>query len=129
MYPGDEYVDIIGVDVYAPDNEMLKKLIIDGSLWATELSAKRGKIAALTEVGIRKGLKNSVGNDWFMSGFLNLFKNDPSIHLAYMLTWRNNDPDHYWVPLAGQPNYNSFIQFYKDPYTLFLKDIKDVYSK
>ncbi|MBW7839284.1 MAG: hypothetical protein H3C36_06550 [Chitinophagaceae bacterium] len=46
-----------------------------------------------------------------------------------MLTWRNRDSTQYWVPVKGQVNYEDFIEFYKDPFTLFLSDIRNIYPK
>jgi mannan endo-1,4-beta-mannosidase len=126
-YPGDDYVDIIGLDIYGP-NEPLKKLLIEGTKFVTTWSKEKGKIPAITELGIKKGIQNSTTNDWFMSEFLNLIKDDSSAEAAFVLTWKNSNPQSYWVPLKGQPSYQSFINFYNDPYTLFLKDTKSVYG-
>lgn len=127
MYPGDDYVDIIGLDIYGDDAE-IKSLLIKSGRFVTSWAKRKNKISAITEIGIKKGLQNSRIKDWFMNGFLDILKNDPSIKMAYMLTWRNSSPQSYWVPLNGQPNYGSFINFYKDPYTLFLNDLKNVYG-
>lgn len=127
MYPGDGYVDIIGVDVYGK-SEDLKSRIVNGCRFVTQWAHTLHKIPAITEVGIKKGIQNSKSNDWFMSEFLNLIKNDKTIEAAYMLTWKNTNLESYWVPMKGQPNYESFVQFYNDPYTLFLKELKNVYQ-
>lgn len=127
MYPGDEYVDIIGLDIYGP-NEGLKNLLVDGARFITTWSKERNKIPAITEIGIKKGIQNSTNSDWFMGEFLNLIKDDSSIEMSFMLTWKNTNPQSYWVPLKGQPTYSSFVNFYRDPYTLFLSDILNVYG-
>ncbi|MCO6498013.1 MAG: hypothetical protein J5I50_10150 [Chitinophagaceae bacterium] len=123
-YPGDDYVDIIGSDLYAPDNEKWPDLLVKESEWITEMAKNHKKIAALTEVGVKEGLNNTARDGWFTERFLNLLKGNPTIRLAYVLTWRNSDPGHYWVPIKGQPNYEDFLRFYSDPYTLFLSDIQ-----
>lgn len=127
MYPGDDYVDIIGMDIYG-NNQALKQLLVDGCRFINSWAKKANKIPAITEIGIKKGLQNSASDDWFMSEFLNLIKNDKTTQAAYALTWKNTSPNSYWTPLPGQAGYASFVNFYKDPYTLFLNDLKNVYE-
>lgn len=129
MYPGDDYVDIIGSDLYAPDNPKWPGLLVKESEWITGMAKAHGKVGALTEVGVKEGLNNSRESGWFTGRFINLLKNNPSINLSYMLTWRNRDSTQYWVPVKGQVNYEDFIEFYKDPFTLFLSDIRNIYPK
>lgn len=127
-YPGDDYVDIIGIDSYNQD-EQLKTLIQEGARVICQWTSENHKIPALTEVGIRKGIQNSQSDDWFMDGFLNTFKNDDvAKNVAYVLTWMNGSPENYWIPLPGQPNHESFVNFYKDPTTFFLSDLKNIYG-
>lgn len=129
MYPGNNYVDIIGFDAYDKD-EKLKTLLRDNarlvSIWAQE----NNKVPAITEFGIRQGLQNSNSSDFFMNGFLNQFKNDEiGKNVAFALTWMNTSPESYWTPLPGQPNHNSFLNFYHDSTTLFLGDVKNIYDE
>lgn len=129
MYPGDRYVDIIGMDAYS-DNEKFKQYLVDGAKIICEWANNTGKIPALTEVGISKGLQNSTNDDWFTDGFLDLITGDSLLRqLAYTMTWRNSSSSSYWVPLPGQPAYRGFVDFYNDPFTLFLRDLKDIYKK
>jgi len=122
MYPGDNYVDIIGFDAYHKDDE-LKSLIVDGARFVCEWAQESNKVPAITELGVRSGIHNSNNPDWFGSGFLDLIRNDEKAkNVAYVLKWRNSSPDSYWVPLPGQPTYNSFVNFYNDPTTYFLND-------
>lgn len=129
MYPGDDYVDIIGFDAYQLDEE-LKLWVRDGARFVCNWARESNKVSAMTEIGIRKGLQNSSSTDFFMDGFLNQFKNDEiGKNVAYVLTWMNTDTDQYWTPLQGQPNYNSFVNFYNDSTTYFLNNIKNIYGE
>lgn len=128
MYPGDNYVDIIGFDAYQ-QNEALKPLILNSSLFVCEWAQEKNKVPAITEIGIRKGIQNSMNPDWFNSGFYDLIRNEPvAKNVAYALTWMNTSPDSYWVPLPGQPTYDGFKEFYNDSTTYFLNDIANIYS-
>jgi arylsulfatase A-like enzyme/beta-mannanase len=129
MYPGNDYVDIIGFDDYQED-DALKSLILEDARFVCEWADKNNKVAAITETGIRKGLQNSTNPDWFNSGFYDMIKDDPiGKNVAYALTWMNTSPDSYWVPLPGQPFYEGFIEFYNDSTTFFLNDIDDIYGE
>ncbi len=121
-YPGNDYVDIIGFDIYG-DDAGLQSLLKSSGRFVSSWAKIENKISAITEIGIKKGLQNSKENEWFMN-VLDVFKSDPSIRMAYMLTWRNSSPTSYWIPLKGQPNFESFMEFYNDPYTIFLNEIK-----
>ena len=111
MYPGDDYVDIIGFDAYDTDDG-LKPLIKANSIVVCNWANEKNKVPAITEFGIRKGLQNSTSEDFFMDGFLNQFKNDDvGKNVAFALTWRNSKPDSYWTPLQGQPNTSYHFYF------------------
>jgi mannan endo-1,4-beta-mannosidase len=53
------------------------------------------------------------------------------MNLAYVLVWRNdrNSPTHYYAPFPGQVSVPDFVKFYRDPYTLFENDLKNIYGK
>ncbi|QHW29869.1 hypothetical protein GZH47_02835 [Paenibacillus rhizovicinus] len=138
-YPGDDFVDLIGMDIYDDRPEY-------GSGWmeATMLDARilvgiaesRGKVAALTEAGLRwnaeDGLKPS-GNtvpDWFSLLHRTLSEDPVASKIAYMLTWRNDNPGdgpprHFWVPFRGHPVYgdhemvDEFVKYYNLDTVLF----------
>jgi mannan endo-1,4-beta-mannosidase len=50
--------------------------------------------------------------------------------LCYVLVWRNDSqsPTHYYAPFPGHSSVPDFIKFYNDPYTLFEKDIGNIYK-
>jgi mannan endo-1,4-beta-mannosidase len=51
------------------------------------------------------------------------------MRLCYVLVWRNDSrsPTHYYAPFPGQVSVPDFLKFYNDPYTLFEKDLKNIY--
>ena len=50
--------------------------------------------------------------------------------LAYVLVWRNDSrsPTHYYAPFPGHPSVPDFIEFNRDPYTLFENDLDGIYN-
>lgn len=128
-YPGDEWVDMVGMDNYgdmgrngryALDTAALKLRIV------SDYARKAGKLAAFTETG----LESIPNTTWWTESLLKVMK-QPKVRLAYVLVWRNDSRSetHYYAPTPGHPSVPDFMKFYNDPYTLFENDLTDVYNK
>jgi len=131
LYPGNEYVDIIGTDCY-----MLPHRTVDFFKNAMEKTMQQasnnGKIAALSETGvIQEELTNHP--HFFTQEVLNSINTAPSsLKMAYMLTWANqihgaNDYSVY-DPYPGHPMAQEYMNFYNDPKTFFVSDLKANYQ-
>jgi mannan endo-1,4-beta-mannosidase len=121
-YPGDEWVDVLGVDIYGT---LDKEFALQQLRVINKLALKTGKIAALTEAG-EEGIKTS---DWYTNKFLAPIVGDSSARgIAYFLVWRNGTEKHFYAPYPGHSSCPDFIKFEKDPATLFLEDLKDYYT-
>lgn len=127
-YPGDDYVDILGMDNYwdfRPDganNPILagKKIKI-----ISDLAAKKGKLAAMTETG----LESIPDSTWFTKKLLPVLQYEGS-KLAYVALWRNDNKmaQHFYGPFPGHSSNPDFLKFYQNDYTLFEKDLKEIYK-
>ena len=127
-YPGDEWVDMVGMDNYgdmgrnryAIDTAALKLKIV------SDYARKAGKLAAFTETG----LESIPNTTWWTETLLKTMRMH-DMRLAYVLVWRNdrNSPTHYYAPYPGQVSVPDFMKFYEDPYTLFENDLKNIYKK
>ncbi|MCM0668809.1 glycoside hydrolase family 26 protein [Flavobacterium tyrosinilyticum] len=128
-YPGDEFVDMLGMDDYG-DFGRDGKYDLDAGLRKlkifSDLAIKKKKLAAFTETG----LESIPNRNWWTEVLLKTLKSD-NLQLAYVLVWRNDvtSPTHYYAPFPGQVSEKDFIKFYDDPFTLFEKDLKNIYSK
>jgi hypothetical protein len=122
-FPGNEWVDIIGFDIYqrGKDNQAFAAEL-DKSLTTLEkMAAEKYKIAALTEFGYGT-LPDST---WWTNVFL------PAIgahKISYALAWRNAGKSprgnyEFYVPYKGAASATDFTLFYKDKKTLFQKDV------
>jgi len=128
-YPGDEWVDMVGLDNYGDwgrDGKYnieagIKKLKI-----VSDYGLKAGKLAAFTETGL-ESIPNAT---WWTETLLKALKKE-KLQLSYVLVWRNDtrSPTHYYAPFPGHVSEPDFIKFYKDPYTLFENDLKHTYKK
>jgi hypothetical protein len=121
-YPGDEWVDLIGFDIYQRNSSNEKFIQDIGKMLSTleEIANEKNKIPALTEFG-----GNIADTSWWTDTFL------AGLHshkISYVLGWRNagkhsNGQVEYYVPYDGHISAADFIKFYKTPATLFQKDI------
>jgi hypothetical protein len=121
-YPGHDWVDVIGCDIYGyldkPEN--ISKLAVISSI-----AVNYNKIAALTECGV----ESCPDSDLFTQHILKpIGSKSATIHLSYMLFWRNAHAKHYFVPYQGQLSASDFIHFEQDTHTLFLEDIPPMYQ-
>lgn len=128
-YPGDDYVDMLGMDDYADfgrDGKYDLKAGVKKLKIISDLAIKKNKIAAFTETGLE-----SIPNPhWWTEILLKSLKSE-KLQLAYVLVWRNDkiSPTHFYAPFPEQISAPDFIKFYDDPYTLFENDLKNIYSK
>lgn len=126
-YPGDDYVDLLGLDGYHRNNgkgiEAYQSSLDTILSFLTEEGAKRNKPIALTETG----LEAIPIADWWTGVLLPLLERYP---VSYVLVWRNARErfDHYYAPYPGQLSADDFVTFYEHPKTLFSKDIPNLYQ-
>ncbi len=125
-YPGDEWTDVIGFDIYqrqkgeAANEQFVKDA--DRMLTGLEAIAKQtNKIPALTEFGFGEVPDST----WFTNVLLKAIANH---QVSYALAWRNagakpGGQNEYYLPYKGQVSENDFVKFYKEPKTLFQKDV------
>lgn len=123
-YPGDDYVDIYGLDYYALyDRSNITDLGQTLDLIA-RLAEARGKISALSEVGLDKIPINT----WWTEYLLTAIKSSVySRKTAWALVWRNASTNHHFAPYPGHSSAPDFIIFYNDSFTIFESDLNDVY--
>ena len=128
-YPGNDFVDLVGVDNYGDFGRGghydldagYKKLKI-----VSDFALKNGKLAAFTETG----LESIPDSTWWTNKLLKtLLRSD--LKLCYVLVWRNDSksPTHFYAPFPGQKSEKDFIDFYNSPNTFFENDLKNIYKK
>ncbi len=127
-YPGDEWVDMVGMDNYgdmgrnryALDTAALKLKVV------SDYAKRTGKLAAFTETG----LESIPNTTWWTETLLKVLK-WYDIELSYVLVWRNDvkSPTHYYAPYPGQVSVPDFMKFYEAPYTLFESNLNGIYKR
>lgn len=128
-YPGNDWVDLVGMDNYADFGRNgrynleagIRKLKI-----VSDYADKAGKLAAFTETG----LESIPDTTWWTNTLLKALKAE-KMKLAYVLVWRNDSrsPTHFYAPYPGQSSVPDFLKFYHDPYTQFEADLPAMYRR
>jgi hypothetical protein len=123
-YPGDEWVDIIGFDIYQRNSGKEKFITDINKMLSTleDIAKEKNKIPALTEFG-----GNLSDSNWWTGTFLQVIR----MHkISYVLGWRNaglkpGGQFEYYVPYKGHITAADFVRFYEAEKTLFQKDVKN----
>lgn len=121
FYPGDEYVDILGVDIYNHSgNEVFTTQLINNLGILRQRALAKNKPYALTESG-----NNNFGvdKDWWTKVVYPGIKDSG---IAWTLFWRNDNPKHYFSTYPGEISEEDFREFARLQNILFLEDIKNI---
>ena len=138
-YPGDDYVDMIGIDNYwdlghpantTPPDEQFVNLRRTLE-YTVEIGDSLGKIAALTETGL-EALPNP---KWWTDIMLaSIMSNEKTKRISYFLVWRNanrarENRDHFYAPYPGQLSAENFVEFKNHPFVLFEDELPVLYDR
>lgn len=106
-WPGDDMVEILGVDCYQYGTSEQFTADLKYSLDIMQkVAAERGKMIAVTETGY-EGIPDAA---WWTETLLPALGDYP---VAYVLTWRNawDKPGHFYAPFPGQESAGDFKKF------------------
>ena len=118
-YPGDDIIDVIGFDTYQFDRDAYIKALDKTLCVLDTVAATHGKVMAVTETGY-EGIPDP---KWWTGTLMPVLEKHPDI--AYVLMWRNarERVTHFYAPYPGQASAADFVEFYKHPKTLFVKEV------
>jgi mannan endo-1,4-beta-mannosidase len=129
-YPGDAYVDIVGLDMYEITASPFRQYM--GAL--VDFAGVHNKVAVLSETGYR----NDTGNGdaaarYWNDSVLPAIVNDPSgkaLNIAWALTWINSNWSHPYVPHATSTSTakQSFINFKNSKHVVFSDKAESMYE-
>ena len=114
FWPGDEYVDIVGLDAYDSPGRRFDEFVPQLTTMISDIAREKGKIAALTEVGLENNspLHSSYyRRNWWTE---NLFPAIQGRNLSFVLCWRNGGlppSSHYFGPWKGCYSEEDFLFF------------------
>jgi mannan endo-1,4-beta-mannosidase len=131
FWPGDEYVDIIGLDAYDSDGRRFGEEVPYICGMIADIAKEKGKIAAITECGIENNnpAHSSYYNKEWWTGTLYPAIKDKG--LSFALVWRNGGlppQSHYFNAYKGCYSEEDFIKFASYPDILLEKDLPELYN-
>jgi mannan endo-1,4-beta-mannosidase len=127
-WPGDHYVDFIGMDCYHGTNTPALTTNLRN---LEKISSEKMKPCGVTETGVEGIRKNGIEiHDYWTEQILSPFTGRK---ISMVVMWRNKyDPthtgNHYYGPWSGHASAPDFLEFHKSPITLFSKDLPDMYK-
>lgn len=120
-YPGDQYVDVLGVDIYNHSGNPAFTTSVKNNLEILKQKAAAGnKPYALSESG-----NNNFGEDEFWWTQV-LYPGIKDSGIAWVLFWRNARPSHYFATYKGEISEEDFRTFEELDEILFLDEIKNI---
>lgn len=127
-WPGDDYVDFIGMDSYHGTNS---DALSGNAKNLTQLSEQKMKPCGITETGIEGIRKNGQEYEeyWTKEIMSTLYGKGVSM----VIMWRNKyDPAgegiHYYGPWIGHSSSDDFNTFYESDYMWFSGDLPNMYQ-
>jgi mannan endo-1,4-beta-mannosidase len=121
-YPGDSYVDILGLDDYSDFKQNRLDMVVIRLGIVTDIALEKGKIAAFTETGSDK---LEIDN-WYTSNLLQVLNaSEKTRRVSYVMVWRNRDTAHFYVPYPGHEQEEDFRNFVSNKMIFLLDDLKN----
>lgn len=123
-WPGDEYVDVLGMDCYHGTNN---KAFVSNLKALEEVSRDKKKPCGVTEAGIESFTQKEYWSDYLAAPLKDR-------RISFVSMWRNkyvggNESDkHYFSVYPGHPSEDDFRKVYALPESLFSKDLPDMYT-
>ncbi|UOB18812.1 glycoside hydrolase family 26 protein [Abyssalbus ytuae] len=116
-YPGDDWVDIFGIDIYDPGENQYVPMVTNSLELIKYIAASKNKLFAFTETG-----KETIPVDnWWTNQLYEAVKGSGAV---YVLVWRNARKDHHYAPYPGHNSEKDFKEFVNKEDILLQNDIK-----
>lgn len=126
-WPGDNYVDFLGMDSYHGLNP---NVLSTNIFTLSGLSKELKKPCGITETGVEGIQRNGVPENKYWTQQILTPVTGQSVSMIVM--WRNKyDPSesefHFYSVFKGHASEKNFIDMYESPVSLFSKDLPDMY--
>ncbi len=122
-YPGNNYVDLVGISLNLnqdedPTGNIYVQTLNKNLAIITQFAEKNNKIATLTSTGM-EGIKLPDYFTTYLYPIISQYK------LSYIMFGKNawNDENHYFIPIPGHPASEDFNIFSRNPRILTCKKI------
>ena len=122
-WPGDDYVDFVGMDCYQGINN---SVFTNNLKVISKVSQLKKKPCGVTETGV----EGFTAKDYWT---VNIHAPMTGRRVSLLVTWRNKyvaseSDKHYFSVYKGHPSEADFIKMYKQTNTFFCSDLPDMYG-
>lgn len=123
-WPGDDYVDFIGMDCYQGLNPTTFSINLR---MIGSVSAKKKKPCGVTETGVEGFTDKKYWTEQILTPA-------DGRYVSMIVMWRNKyvngdeSDKHYYSVYPGHASTDDFIRFYNDSHTFFSDDLPDMYT-
>ncbi|WP_281228434.1 glycoside hydrolase family 26 protein [Flavobacterium aquiphilum] len=127
-YPGDAYVDVLGMDNYGDFNNQGQTGADKANAklkMISDLAISKVKIAAMAETGYQVTATIPPIDNWF-STYLYSALTANNIQISYVLFW-NNTQNAYWVPTPTASNAADFKTFVTKSKSALVNSLPNMY--
>jgi len=123
-YPGDEWIDVLGIDVYDfPHQGVDYNQVMPECLSVLRsIGLQKNKPYALTETGNLCVQPKK----WWTESLLRLAR---GYGLSWCLVWINLEVAQYYGPHPGNASAKDFVEFYRSPETIFAGDLPPIWGE
>ena len=127
-FPGYPYVDVLGLDFYY-ESVADSSILVNDCRSIVTLCDQHNKVPALAEFGWSGGTPFCPIANWWTTDFLGPLKaDDQARRITWAMTWLNTS-NQSWIPLPGDPTFDDFVTFSRDPTISFGDMIPNLYSE
>ena len=134
-WPGDEYVDIMGLDAYQTAYSNFDASVANVVNHAANLAVEKGKLFSITETGLSNNnpghYKYFYNQYWWTNKLYPLLENNP---VSYVMVWKNDGypisggfPE-YYNAFPGSYTSDDFIVFAGKEDVLLENDLPNLYE-
>jgi mannan endo-1,4-beta-mannosidase len=127
-YPGDAYVDVLGMDNYGDFSSGSAAGVSTANAklkMVSNIAKAKVKVAAMTESGWQVTATTPAISNFFATNMYTAMT-DNDVQLAYVLFWNNTETG-YYVPPSGVSNTQDFVEFANKPESVLQDNIPSMY--
>ncbi|MFM9988502.1 glycoside hydrolase family 26 protein [Flavobacterium sp.] len=127
-YPGDTYVDVLGMDNYGDFNNQGPTGVTNANnklRYLSDLAISKKKIAALTESGYRVTNTTPAITNWFSTYLYDAITNN-NVQIGFVMFWANGNGG-YYVPTPTASNAADFNSFVIKPKSVLQNTLPNMY--
>lgn len=127
-YPGDAYVDVLGMDNYGDLNNQGTTGVTKANnklKYLSDLAISKNKIAALTETGYQVTSTIPAVTNWFSTYLYDAITNN-GVQIGFVMFWANGNGG-YYVPTPTASNAVDFSNFVIKPKSVLQNTLPNMY--